>query len=145
MQKVFSCELRLVTSAFNRRICQPGADMQEKTSGTQGNHGGTIALLSQCAPPPPCPNNTTITPLKIPHWVMFTLNNRELKQKHFWETHVNWKWGFSLDCAFRCYEMFIVTGLSLRGEGWGFPLATMNMAVATFIAKQTKNRTKRNP
>ena len=68
MQKVFSCELRLVTSAFNRRICQPGADMQEKTSGTQGNHG---------------PNNTTITPLKIPHWVMFTLNNRELKQRHF--------------------------------------------------------------
>ena len=97
------------------------------------------------APPPPCPNNTTITPLKIPHWVMFTLNNRELKQKHFWETHVTWKWGFSLDCAFRCYKMFIVTGLSLRGGGWGFPLATMNMAVATFIAKQTKNRTKRNP
>ena len=47
--------------------------MQEKTSGTQGNHGGPIALN----------NNTTITPLKIPHWVMLTLNNRELKQGHF--------------------------------------------------------------
>ena len=52
MQKVFSCELRLVTSAFNRRICLPEADMQEKTSGTQGNHGGTIALRSQHTPPP---------------------------------------------------------------------------------------------
>ena len=28
--------------------------MQEKTSGTQGNHGGTIALRSQ-HPPPPLP------------------------------------------------------------------------------------------
>ena len=58
--------------------------MQEKTSGTQGNHGGPIALRPPPPPPPPRPpNNTTITPLKIPHWVMLTLNNRELKQGHF--------------------------------------------------------------
>ena len=56
--------------------------MQEKTSGTQGNHGGPIALRPPPPPPRP-PNNTAITPLKIPHWVMLTLNNRELKQGHF--------------------------------------------------------------
>ena len=79
-KKFFLATLQLVTSAFNRRICQPGADMQEKTSGTQGNHGGPMALNPN---PPPPPNNTTITRLKIPHWVMLTLNNRELKQRHF--------------------------------------------------------------
>ena len=46
-KKFLLATLQLVTSAFDRRICQPGADMQEKTSGTQGNHGGPIALSPQ--------------------------------------------------------------------------------------------------
>ena len=52
-KKFLLATLQLVTSAFDRRICQPGADMQEKTSGTQGNHGGPIALRPP--PPPPSP------------------------------------------------------------------------------------------
>ena len=38
-----------------------------------------------------------------------------------------------------------VSGLSLRGGGEGFSSATMNVALATFIGKQKKNSTKRNP
>ena len=117
-KKFLLATLQLVTSAFDRRICQPGADMQEKTSGTQGNHGGPIALRPPPPPPRP-PNNTTITPLKIPHWVMFTIGNWS---KDIFERHVlTGSEAFSLDCAFRCCQMFIVTGLSLSAGAGDFP------------------------
>ena len=58
-KKFLLATLQPVTSAFDRRICQPGANMQEKTSGTQGNHGGPIAL----SPPPPHPPTTAPSPL----------------------------------------------------------------------------------
>ena len=50
-KKFFLATLWLVTSAFNQRICQPGPDMQEKTSSTQGNHGGPMALIPPSPPP----------------------------------------------------------------------------------------------
>ena len=37
------------------------------------------------------------------------------------------------------------SGLSLRAGGRGFSPATKRVAPATFIGKQKKNRTKRNP
>ena len=146
-KKFLLATLQLVTSAFDRRICQPGADMQEKTSGIQGNHGGPIALISQPPPPPPPrpPNNTTITPLKIPHWVMLTLNNRELKQGHFWETRVDRKWGFFPWLCLQVLPNVYCYRAVVKCRGRGFPLATMNTAAATFIGKQKKNKTKRNP
>ena len=96
-------------------------------------------------PPPPSPNNSTITPLKIPHWVMLTLNNRELKQRHFWETHVNRKWGFFPWLCLQVLPNVYCYRAVVKCRGRGFPLATMNAAAATFIGKQKKNRTKRNP
>ena len=140
-KKFLLATLQLLTSACDRRICQPGANMQEKTSGTQGNHEG----LLHWAPPPPSPNNSTITPLKIPHWVMLTLNNRELKQRHFWETHVNRKWGFFPWLCLQVLPNVYCYRAVVKCRGRGFPLATMNVAAATFIGKQKKNKTKRNP
>ena len=70
-------------------------------------------------PPPRPPNNTTITRLKIPHWVMFTIGNWS---KDIFERHVlTGSEAFSLDCAFRCCQMFIVTGLSLSAGAGDFP------------------------
>ena len=40
---------------------------------------------------------------------------------------------------------YMYAELSLRCGDWGFSPATMNVAPATFIGKQKKNRTKRNP
>ena len=96
-------------------------------------------------PPPRPPNNTTITPLKIPHWVMLTLNNRELKQGHFWETRVNRKWGFFPWLCLQVLPNVYCYRAVVKCRGRGFPLATMNAAAATFIGKQKKNKTKRNP
>ena len=141
-KKYFLATLQLVTSAFNRRICQPEADMQEKTSGTQGNHGGPMALRPPTPPPPTTPPSS-LWRFHIGWCLPSTKGNWS---KDIFERHMlTGSEAFSLDCAFRRYQMFIVTGLSLRGGGWGFPPATMNMATATFIGKQKKNRTKRNP
>ena len=102
-------------------------------------------LLHWVPPPPPSPNNSTITPLKIPHWVMLTLNNRELKQRHFWETHVNRKWGiFPWLCLQVLPDVYCYRAV-IKCRGRGFPLATMNVAAATFIEKLKKNKTKGNP
>ena len=102
-------------------------------------------LLYWNPPPPPSPNNSTITPLKIPHWVMLTLNNTELKQRHFWETHVNRKWGIFPWLCLQVLPNVYCYRAVVKCRGRGFPLATMNVAVATFIEKQKKNKTKRNP
>ena len=94
-------------------------------------------------PPPPSPQQHHHHPSEDS--TLGDVHNRELKQGHFWETRVNRKWGFFPWLCLQVLPNVYCYRAVIKCRGRGFPLATMNAAAATFIGKQKKNKTKRNP
>ena len=146
MQKVSSCDFAACDFSLRPKNLSAWSRHARKNLWYPGQSWRAYCIETPSPTPPPRPpNNTTITPLKIPHWVMLTLNNRELKQGHCWETRVNRKWGFFPWLCLQVLPNVYCYRAVVKCRGRGFPLATMNAAAATFIGTQKKNRTKRNP